>query len=115
MRWRVKQILTCEAEDCAQQYMSISMYRCSLELMEDQDGRCKTNWTIRASLVAQSVKTLAAMQETGVQFLGGIEGEDPLAKEMATHSSILAWRIPWIEELQSGGLQSVGLQELDTT
>ena len=52
------------------------------------------------------------MQETGVQFLGL---EDPLEKEMATHSSILAWGIPWIEELQSGGLQSVGLQELDTT
>ena len=88
------------------------MYRCSLELMEDQDGRCKANWTIRACLVDQSVKTLAAVQETGVQFLGL---EDPLEKEMATHSSILAWGIPWIEELQSGGLQSVGLQELDTT
>ena len=51
------------------------------------------------SLVAQMVKNLSAMQET--QVLGG---EDPLEKEMATHSSILAWRIPWIEE--SEGLQS---------
>ena len=46
-------------------------------------------------------------QETGVWFLGG---EDPLEEGMATHSSILAWRIPWIEEL--GGLQSVGSQSV---
>jgi len=52
-----------------------------------------------ASLVAQMGKNLPAMQETWVRFLGW---EDPLEKEMATHSSILAWRIPWIEE--SGGL-----------
>ena len=57
------------------------------------------------SLVAQVVKSLPAMQETMVQFLGQ---EDPLEKEMATHSSTLAWRIPWTEEL--GGLQSMGLQ-----
>ena len=50
------------------------------------------------------------MQETQVRFLGW---EDPLEKEMATHSSILAWRIPWTEE--SGGLQSMGVtKELDT-
>ena len=47
------------------------------------------------SLVAQPVKNLPAMQETLVQSLGQ---EDPLEKEMATHSSILAWRIPWTEE-----------------
>ena len=52
-----------------------------------------------ASLVAQLVKNLPAMQETWVQFLGW---EDPLEKEMATHSTILAWRIPWTEE--PGGL-----------
>ena len=46
-------------------------------------------------------------QETRVQFLGG---EDPLGKEMATHSSILAWEIPWTEE--PGGLQSVGSQRI---
>ena len=63
-----------------------------------------------ASLVAQWVKNLHALQETQVQFLGQ---EDPLEKEMAIHSSILAWRIPWTEE--PGGLQSMGLQELDTT
>ena len=50
------------------------------------------------------------MQETWVRFLGW---EDPLEKEMATHSSILAWEIPWTEE--TGGLQSMGSQELDTT
>ena len=55
------------------------------------------------SLVAQMVKNLPAIWKTGVQFLGG---EDPLEKEMATHSSILAWRIPWTEE--AGGLQSTG-------
>ena len=61
-------------------------------------------------LVAQLVKNLPAMQETWVQFLGQ---EDPLEKEMATHSGILAWRIPWIEE--PGRLQSMRSQELDTT
>ena len=50
------------------------------------------------------------MQKTRVQFLGR---EDPLEKEMATHSSILAWRIPWTEE--PSRLQSMGLQELDMT
>ena len=63
-----------------------------------------------ASLIAQSVKNLPAMQETWVRSLGQ---EDPLEKEMATHSSILAWRIPGTEE--PGGLQSMGLQESDMT
>ena len=58
-----------------------------------------------ASLVAQLVKNLSLMQETWVRSLGW---EDPLEKEMATHSSILAWRIPWTEEL--GRLQSIGSQ-----
>ena len=58
-----------------------------------------------ASLVAQSVKNLPAVQETQVQSLGW---EDPLEKEMAPHSSILAWRIPWAEE--PGGLQSIESQ-----
>ena len=63
-----------------------------------------------ASLVAQSMKNLPALQETWVQFLGQ---EDPLEKEMATHFSVLAWRIPWTEE--PGRLQSMGSQELDMT
>ena len=61
-----------------------------------------------ASLVAQTVKHLPAMWETGVQFLGQ---EDPLEKEMVIHSSTLAWKIPWTEEpdrLQSMGSQRVG-------
>ena len=65
---------------------------------------------MRTSLIAQSVKNLPAMQETWVGFLGR---EDPLEKEMAIHSSILAWRIPWTEE--PGGLQPMGSQESDTT
>ena len=65
---------------------------------------------LRASLVVQRLKHLPPMWETWVQSLGQ---EDPLEKEMATHSSILAWRIPWMEEL--GGLQSTGRKESDTT
>ena len=61
----------------------------------------------RASLIAQSVKNLPAVQETQVRSLGW---ENPLEKEMATHSGILAWRIPWTEE--PGGLQSTGLQRV---
>ena len=58
-------------------------------------------------LVAQMVKYLPAMQETLVQSMGQ---EDPLEMAMATHSSILAWRIPWIEK--PGGLQSLGSQRV---
>ena len=57
-------------------------------------------WT---SLVAQTVKRLSTMQETRVQSLGW---EDPLEKEMAIHSSTIAWKIPWTEE--PGRLQSMG-------
>ena len=56
-------------------------------------------------LVAQTVKNLPAMRETRVQSLGQ---EDSLEKRMATHSSVLAWEIPWTEE--PGGLQFVGSQ-----
>ena len=58
-------------------------------------------------MVAQRLKCLPAMQETWVRSLGW---EDPLQKEMATHSSILAWRITWTEE--PGGLQSMGSQRV---
>ena len=57
--------------------------------------------------MAQMVKNLPAMKETGVRCLGQ---EDPSEKVMATHSSILAWRIPWTEE--ADGLQSIGLQRI---
>ena len=68
------------------------------------------NTLSRASLIAQSVKNLPTMQETQVRFLGL---EDSLEKEMAINSSILAWRIPWIEEL--GKLLSMRSQESDMT
>ena len=64
-------------------------------------------WFHVAPLVAQTIKNLPAIQETWVQSLG--EG-DSLEKEMATYSSILAWRIPWTEE--PGGLQSLGSQRV---
>ena len=60
--------------------------------------------------MAQRLKRLPAMWETWVQSL---DWEGPLEKEMATHSSILAWEIPWAEE--PGGLQSRGSKELDMT
>ena len=62
-------------------------------------------------LIAQLVKNLPAMQETSVQFLGQ---EDPLDKGMATHSSILAWEIPWTERSLAGG-SSWSHKESDTT
>ena len=65
-----------------------------------------TKVTATASLVAQLVKNPPAMQETWVRSLGR---EDPLEKGMATHSSLLAWRIPWTEE--PGGLQFRPLTE----
>ena len=60
-----------------------------------------------ASLVAQTVKDLPAVQKTRVQSL---RWEDPLEEGQATHSGILAWKIPWTEE--PGGLQSMGLQRI---
>ena len=62
---------------------------------------------VRASLVAQWLKHLPGMRETWVRSLGR---EDPLEKEMATHSSTLAWRIPWTEE--PGRLLSMGSQRV---
>ena len=60
---------------------------------------------LRASLVSQMVKRLPAMQETQIRSL---DWKDPLEKEIATHSSIVAWKIPWTEE--PGRLQSMGSQ-----
>ena len=67
-------------------------------------GYTMVSVTVKASLVAQMVRNLPAMQEIWVQSLGW---EEPLEKGMATHSAILAWRIPWTDEI--GGLQSIGL------
>ena len=69
----------------------------------------RSSSSIRASLVAQTIKCLPTMQETWVLSLGW---EDPLEKEMASHSSILAWKIPWTEE--PGRLRPWGHKELDT-
>jgi len=60
-----------------------------------------------AYLVAQTIKNLPAMQDTRIRLLGW---EDPLKKGIATHLSILAWRIPWTEE--PGGIQSMGSQRI---
>ena len=68
---------------------------------------CKEIGVLRASLVAQRLKHLPATWEMWVRSLGR---EDPLEKEMATQSSILAWRIPWMEA--PGGLQSTGSQRV---
>ena len=58
--------------------------------------------------MAQTIKNLPAVQDTGVQSLGW---EDPLEKEMVTHSSILAWRIPWTEELVFVAARGLSLVE----
>ena len=76
------------------------MYQQSILLTADQNY-------IRASLVAQLVKNLPAIQETQVESLGQ---EDPLEKVMATHFSILAWRMPWTEK--PGRLLSMGSQRV---
>ena len=74
-------------------------------------GRVKEDaMSTSAVLIAELVKNMPAMQETQIRFLGW---EDPLEKEMATHSNILAWRIPWPGE--PGRLQFMGLQESDMT
>ena len=100
-------------------YNPISHFTCSsrtwqLSIKKRNPFSLSLNWARlpiqRASLVVQRLKRLPAMWETWVRSLGW---EDTLEKEMATHSSILAWRIPQTEKL--GGLQSVGRKELDTT
>ena len=81
-----------------------------MTLTVSSQGKGGLKWKesdVWASLVAQMVKNLPAMWETWVQSLGW---GDPLEKGMATHSGILAWRIPWTEE--PGGLQSVGSQRV---
>ena len=77
-----------------------------------RDWTTELNWTeykgfITVNLVAQLVKNPTAMQKTPFRSLGW---QDPLQKRMATHSSILAWRIPWTED--PGGLQSLGSQRI---
>ena len=73
----------------------------------NQKKKYEARQIYKTSLVAQMVKRLPTMRETRVQSLGQ---DDPLEKEMATHSSTLAWKIPWMEE--PGGLQSTGSQRV---
>ena len=76
--------------------------------MEFKSNLCVYVYVFQYPLVAQTVKHLPEMQETRVRFLGR---EDSLEKEMATHSSTLAWKTPWMEEpdrLQSMGSQRAG-------
>ena len=77
--------------------------------MEQEGYAISSQKTQKVSQRAQIVKNLPAMQETQVRSPGW---EDPLEKEMATHSSILAWEIPWTEEPR--GLQSIELQKSGT-
>ena len=73
-----------------------------------QNGSREYRWSsLKPQLVAQMVKNLPAMWDTWVQSLGG---KDPLEREMATYSSVLAWEIPWTED--PGGLQSTGSQRV---
>ena len=97
-------------------YLSVIMFKFILNsrswtydtwIHTDGVSSMANNNLLWASLIAQLIKNLPSMQETWVPFLGW---EDPLEKEMATHSSILAWKIPWTEE--PGGLQSMGLQRV---
>ena len=98
---------------CFSQTFSSSMYSCHLFLICSASVRSIPFLSFIvpifawASLVAQMVKHLPAMWETQVRSLGQ---EDPLEKEMAIHSSTLAWKIPWTEE--PGRLQPMGLQRV---
>ena len=86
---------------------SMVSQRVRYDLATEQQQEAKLQYSVGASLVAQMIKNLPAMQETWVLSLGW---EDPLAKGMPTHSSILAQKIPWTEE--PGGLQSMGLHRV---
>ena len=96
---------------CAKRVVSFAYLRLLIFLLAILIPACTLSslaFCMMASLVAQTVKHLPAMWETGVQFLGQ---EDPLEQEMVIHSSTLAWKIPWTEEpdrLQSMGSQRAG-------
>ena len=75
--------------------------------VKEESEKVGLKFNIQTSLVAQMVKHLSTMRETQVRSLGQ---EDPLEKEMAIHSSTIAWKIPWTEE--PGRLQSIGSQRV---
>ena len=88
--------------DCRHQYFQVVLSSVSIIIF-----KYPVNW---ASLVAQTVRRLPTMRETGETQVQSLGWEDPLEKEMATHSSILAWKILWVEE--PGGPQSMGSQRV---
>ena len=100
----LKQQKAIISQFCKIEYFLINIFNWKMIALKYCLGLCHT---LGASLVAQTVKHLTAMRETWVQSLGR---EDPLENEMAIHSSILAWKIPWIgpDRLQSMGSQRVG-------
>ena len=109
---QLSSVVSCRA--CRKSENSIKILALKLLLLRGKtvskgkkDKKTSTLHQANASLVAQMVKNLPSLQETWVQSLGW---EDPLEKGMATHSSILAWRIPWTEE--PGGLQSMVSQKV---
>ena len=103
--------LECSCSTTCRTFPNQGLNSCPLHWLTDSyplyhQGSPK-GFKVCSSHLAQRIKHLPAMQETRVRSLGW---EDPLEKEMATHSSILAWRIPWTEE--PGGLQSTGSQRV---
>ena len=80
---------------------------CTNKLLQPQFWNSAAIEEVWASLMAQRLKNTPAMQETQKTQVRSLGGEDPLEEEMATHSSILAWKIPWTEE--PGRLQFKGL------
>ena len=112
--WQTQLCIICKDEFCTTELVLILLVSVLSKTNKFtkhfwSDNSVSLNWisTSEVSLVAQTVKNLSAMQENWVQSLGW---EDPLEKKMATHSSVLAWRIPWTEG--PGGLQSIGLQRV---
>ena len=94
--------------------MSLSEYSIKVFITGHNSANADSTKELRTSYITgfpggSDVKHLPAMQETQVQFLGR---KDSLEKEMETHCSILAWKIPWMEV--PGGLQSMGLQRVRT-
>ena len=83
--------------------MNFQMFKLDSKRQRNQGSNCQHPLDHQASPVAQTVKSLPVVRETQVQSLGQ---EDPLEKEMVTHSSILAWKIQWTEE--PGRLHSMG-------
>ena len=108
--WKLLSTLTCWSPTESHVNVQICLGTTHVEYLVDHHSTLNFGFILLSlsiapwtSLVAQTVKCLSTMWETQVRSLGR---EDPLEEEMATHSSILAWRIRWIEE--PGGLQSIG-------